>query len=83
MRYVVTNGTGSLAEYNNSSAGKTATAQSGIYKNGVEVLNTWFTGFYPYKNPKYAIVVMCENGDSGAGDCAPVYRAIVEKLDKM
>lgn len=83
MRYVVTNGTGTAAEYNKNSAGKTATAQSGVYTNGVEVLNTWFAGFYPYNNPKYAIVVMCENGKSGAGDCCPIFRTIVEKLDKM
>lgn len=83
MRYVVTNGTGSAAEYNKNSAGKTATAQSGVYANGVEVLNTWFAGFYPYNNPKYAIVIMREDGESGAGDCCPIFRAIVEKLDKM
>lgn len=83
MRYVVTNGTGSAAEYNSKSAGKTATAQSGIYNNGKEVLNTWFAGFYPYQNPEYAIVIMCEDGESGAGDCCPIFRAIVEKLDKI
>lgn len=83
MRYVVTNGTGTAAEYNKKSAGKTATAQSGIYENGVEVLNTWFAGFYPYNNPQYAIVVMRENGVSGSGDCCPVFRSIVEKLDEI
>jgi cell division protein FtsI/penicillin-binding protein 2 len=83
MRYVVTNGTGINAEYNNNSAGKTATAQSGIYNDGKEVLNTWFAGFYPYTNPKYAIVVMREDGTSGAGDCCPIFRSIVEKLDTL
>lgn len=83
MRYVVTDGTGANAEYNNQSAGKTATAQSGIYNNGTEVLNTWFAGFYPYSNPKYTIVIMREGGDSGAGDCCPIFRAIVEKLDNI
>lgn len=83
MRYVVTNGTGSAAEYNNSSAGKTSTAQSGRYENGTEILNTWFAGFYPYSNPKYAIVVMTENGSSGSGDCAPVFRSIVEKIGNL
>lgn len=83
MRYVVTNGTGAAAEFNNNSAGKTATAQSGVYTNGIEVLNTWFAGFYPYNNPRYAIVIMRENGESGAGDCCPIFRTIVEKLDRM
>lgn len=83
MHYVVTNGTGENANYQNDTAGKTATAQSGIYNNGIEVLNTWFAGVYPSDYPKYAIVVMCEDGTSGAGDCCPVFRTIVEKLGKL
>ena len=82
MRYVVTNGTGALAEYNANSAGKTSTAQSGRYIDGREVLNTWFAGFYPYDDPKYAIVVTTEDGVSGSADCCPIFRTIVEKLDK-
>lgn len=83
MHYVVTGGTGVNANYKNKTAGKTATAQSGIYRNGTEVLNTWFAGVYPVDKPKYSIVVMCEDGKSGAGDCCPVFRSIVEKLEKM
>jgi cell division protein FtsI/penicillin-binding protein 2 len=83
MHYVVTDGTGVNADYNNETAGKTATAQSGVYVDGKEILNTWFAGVYPVSNPKYAIVVMCENGTSGAGDCCPVFRAIVEKLENL
>lgn len=82
MKYVVSDGTGKNAEYYEKTAGKTATAQSGIYNNGKEILNTWFAGFYPYHNPKYTIVVMRENGESGAEDCCPVFRDIVEKLDE-
>lgn len=80
MRYVVTNGTGSAADYNNLSGGKTSTAQSGIYEDGKEVLNTWFAGVYPYNNPKYCIVVMTENGKSGSADCCPIFRTIVENI---
>ena len=83
MRYVVTDGTGRNADYKGKSAGKTSTAQSGTFVNGKELLNTFFAGFYPYDNPKYAIVVMCENGNSGAEDCCPVFRTMVEMLDKM
>lgn len=82
MKYVVSDGTGKNADYNEKTAGKTATAQSGIYNNGTEVLNTWFAGFYPYHNPEYTIVVMREDGESGAEDCCPVFRDIVEKLDR-
>lgn len=83
MKYVVTDGTGSSADYNSETAGKTATAQSGKFINDKEILNTWFAGFYPYNDPKYAIVVMCENGTSGSADCGPVFRTVVENLDKL
>lgn len=83
MKYVVDSGTGFNAQYKSQTAGKTATAQSGIYIDGKEQLNTWFVGFYPYDNPKYSIVVMREGGKSGAEDCCPIFRTIVENLDNM
>lgn len=83
MHYVVTKGTGREADYKGKTAGKTATAQSGIYKNNKEILNTWFSGFYPLDNPKYTIVVMCEDGESGSKDCCPVFRNIVEKIENL
>jgi len=48
--------------------------------DGNELLNTWFAGVYPYNNPKYAIVIMMEQGTSGAKDCCPIFRTIVESL---
>ncbi len=83
MRSVVKNGSGRNADYKNESAGKTATAQTGQIKNGRELLNTWFAGVYPYTGPKYAIVVMVEDGISGAESCCPIFRTIVEKLGAM
>ena len=83
MHYVVTNGTGANADFKSKTSGKTATAQSGVYNNGEEVLDTWFAGIYPDNNPKYAVVVMCEDGKSGAEDCCPIFRTIVEKLEKL
>ncbi len=63
-----------------SSAGKTATAQTGDYASGQERLCTWFCGFFPYETPKYAVAVLNENGASAAEDCAPVFRAIMEGM---
>lgn len=40
-------------------AGKTGTAELGVSK---ELVNSWVTGFFPYKNPKYAFVVIMERG---------------------
>lgn len=84
LRYVVSNGTGTNADTNtHQSAGKTATAQTGQYADGAELLNTWFAGVYPYEKPEYAIVIMTEKGTSGAADCCPIYSTIVEKLEGM
>ncbi len=38
---------------------KTGTAELGVSKENV---NSWNTGFWPYDNPKYAFVVMMEQG---------------------
>jgi cell division protein FtsI/penicillin-binding protein 2 len=40
-------------------AAKTGTAQVGVNN---QYINAWATGFFPYENPKYAIVVMMEQG---------------------
>ena len=64
-----------------SSAGKTATAQTGRYdENGVERLCTWFCGFAPEKAPRYAIAVFNEHGSAASVDCAPVFRSILDSL---
>ncbi|MGN0531904.1 MAG: peptidoglycan D,D-transpeptidase FtsI family protein [Eubacterium sp.] len=82
LRYVVTDGTGTGAEDSkHKSSGKTATAQTGQFKYGRELMNTWFAGLYPFDNPKYAIAIIKEDGDSGAQDCCPIFRTIVENLN--
>lgn len=63
-----------------SLAGKTGTAQSGIYKNGQEICRTWFAGFFPAEAPEYVVVVMNENGMGGNSDCGPVFREICEGI---
>lgn len=64
-----------------SSAGKTATAQTGKYDSyGNEKLCTWFCGFFPYENPKYTVVIFSENGSSASEECAPVFKSISEGI---
>lgn len=60
--------------------GKTATAQTGVYKNGDEMLNTWYSGFFPADTPQYALTVLWEEGTSGAKDCIPVFQHIALEL---
>ncbi len=40
-------------------AAKTGTAELGITKDYV---NSWITGFFPYRNPRYAFVILMEKG---------------------
>ncbi len=64
MRMTVTEGT--MAALNVpyvQMAGKTGTAQTGVSK---QTINSWAVGFWPYEKPKYAFVLMLEQGPSTA-----------------
>ena len=77
----VDNGTGKAAKPDGGAGGKTASAQTGVFdENGKEILNTYFAGFYPAENPRYAIAVFAENGVSGGETCAPVFKEICNYL---
>ena len=41
-------------------AGKTGTAQSGVFRNGVELNHAWFAGYAPADDPQIVVVVMLE-----------------------
>ena len=38
-----------------------------------------FTGFAPYKNPRYAISIVIEHGGSGSSSAAPIAKKIIKK----
>ncbi|MBT1248244.1 MULTISPECIES: penicillin-binding transpeptidase domain-containing protein [unclassified Thermosipho (in: thermotogales)] len=57
-------------------AGKTGTAEVGKNKKS----HSWFVGFGPFESPKYSIVVLFENGGSGAEMAAPFARKIFDYL---
>lgn len=63
---VVTEGTGTAAKSDNvTTAGKTATAQTGRRdEKGQEITNSWFCGFFPVDAPKYVVIVMSEGQSS-------------------
>lgn len=78
---VVESGSGKRAHSNFVTvAGKTATAQTGKFIGDEEKYNAWFAGFFPYENPRYAIVIMKENGGEGAVSCAPIFKKTAEKI---
>lgn len=80
---VIEEGSGSRAKAENIiCGGKTATAQTGRTENGEEIYNAWFAGFFSAESPKYAIVILKENGGEGALSCAPVFKKAAENISK-
>lgn len=60
--------------------GKTGTAQIQDEHNVNTGHTTWFASFAPYENPKWAVVVMVEDGVSGGETCSPVAKPIYTAL---
>lgn len=79
LRKVVSEPSGTanvLADLSVSVAGKTGTAQvPGSQSHG------WFTGFFPFKNPKFVICVFLEHGGSGYYASA-LAKQIIESMVK-
>ena len=59
--------------------GKTGTAENELFgkKKGE---TTWFVSFAPAVNPRYAVVVVVEDGVSGGRTCAPIAKEIYKEL---
>jgi penicillin-binding protein 2 len=77
-------GTGGLARVPGIHiCGKTGTAEIMDSHNRKTGRTTWFASFAPYENPRYAVVVMVEDGTFGGPTCGPIahdiYAAILEK----
>ncbi len=78
---VVENGTGLQAKPSKcTAAGKTATAETGWKKDGRLIQNSWFCGFFPAHQPKYAVAVVVEDSRDNQSTGAPVFKRIADKL---
>jgi len=72
-------GTGQLARVDfMEMAGKTGTAQSPPKEP-----HSWFAGFFPYQNPKYALVVLIEHGGSGGFYAAKLSKEIILGMKEL
>lgn len=60
-------------------AGKSGTAQTG---KGTKV-NRWFAGYFPYENPRYALVVVDIETDSNENLVTPVFTEMVEAIYQL
>ena len=70
--------------YNTTAAGKTSTAQTGKYNEDEnEILQAWFTGYFPVDNPKYVVTVLIEDGKSGNLSAGPVFKEIAENITRL
>lgn len=71
MRMTVTTGTAQALNFPELKiAGKTGTAQTGLYN---QFINSWFVGYWPYTNPRYAMVFLLEKGSATNTKGASVY----------
>ncbi|EJQ14831.1 hypothetical protein IE3_01175 [Bacillus cereus BAG3X2-1] len=59
--------------------GKSGTAQTG---KG-EKVNRWFAGYFPYENPRYALVVVDIETDSNKNVVTPVFTELVEAIHRL
>ncbi|MEK7108660.1 MAG: penicillin-binding protein 2 [Patescibacteria group bacterium] len=74
MRQAVTAGSASaLADLFFPVAGKTGTAQTGVYGKN----HGWFVGFAPYENPEVVIAVLVEEGTGGSTDAVPIAKEVL------
>lgn len=81
MRTAVVSGTAKAGASDRiTSAAKTGTAETGIIKNGKRINQAWYAGFFPYESPRYACVVLAENGTSGGSSAGPVFKEIAERM---
>ncbi len=77
---VVDDGTGRSAQSKRGrAAGKTGSAETGRKTpDGKSVNHAWFSGYFPRQAPRYVCTVMIEEGKSGGGVAAPIFREIME-----
>lgn len=61
-------------------AGKSGTAETGIYDGKKQLHNKWFAGYFPYENPKYALVAVNLGVPEDEGGVNPLFADIVKAV---
>lgn len=84
LKAVLEDGTGETAKPKTiSAAGKTATAQTGKYNNGMEICQGWFCGFFPADNPRYTAIIFSENTQKQSKTNAEIFSLIADKIANL
>ena len=80
---VVSRGTAAASRIEGTAmSGKTGTAQSGRFVNGIELNHAWFIGYAPSDVPKLVVAVMIEYGGHGTRS-AQIAKRIIEHYLKV
>jgi penicillin-binding protein 4B len=61
-------------------AGKSGTAETGIYKDNKQLHNKWFAGYFPFEYPQYALVVVNLEVPGDTGGVNPLFSDIVKMI---
>jgi penicillin-binding protein 4B len=61
-------------------AGKSGTAETGIYDGEKQLHNKWFAGYFPYENPKYVLVAVNLGVPEDEGGVNPLFADIVKAV---
>ena len=81
---VVEEGTGVDAKpQHTTAAGKTATAQTGKFVDGLEINAGWFCGFFPREKPKYVVSVFSEDTKTQEKTCAQIFAEIADNVSVL
>lgn len=84
LKAVIDYGTGTDAKPNTvTAAGKTATAQTGKFINGVEINSGWFCGFFPAENPQYVVIIFSENTAKQTKTCGKIFAEIADEISAL
>ncbi|MGI8349680.1 peptidoglycan D,D-transpeptidase FtsI family protein [Niallia circulans] len=85
LREVVTNNKGTGRWFQDlpyEIAGKSGTAETGVYKEEKQLHNKWFAGYFPYEKPKYALVTVNLDVYSDEGGVNQLFAEVVKGIDK-
>jgi penicillin-binding protein 2 len=74
-------GTAQVPYYEKNEEGKTKLGSDGKAIRKIQK-NCWFASFGPYENPRYATIVLVEDGESGGTSAAPVVRSFFDTWSK-
>ena len=61
-------------------AGKSGTAETGVYKDEKQLHNKWFAGYFPFENPKYALVAVNLDVVSDEGGVNSLFADMVKEI---